>query len=123
MSSMDLKDKTDSSLTITSLNVVFLDFCYLQKAALEERASLAGYTIPAWSDLPGCEYGFDVIKKGVFMEHIDIHTQPLFFVGMCMFRCGHVQDAMRMFVTSFQSIPLPRAFTHVFNWERTEELR
>lgn len=48
---------------------------------LQERASYAGYTIPSWSAVPTVAYGFDVVKKGCFIESIDIHQQPFYFVG------------------------------------------
>ena len=95
MSSANEKNMTNQSLTITSLNVFPLVIYNGQKAPLEERAAFAGYTIPSWSELPGCEFGLDVIKKGVFIEHIDICNQPLVLVGMdgyCRLHVGRNAD-------------------------------
>lgn len=82
MSSSDTSTKDEGSLTITSLNVVSSYFSSNQKVPLEERVAFAGYSIPSWSHLPGCEYGFDVIKKGVFIENMIISNQPILLVGV-----------------------------------------
>ena len=48
---------------------------------LSERASYAGYTVPDWSDLPGCAYGFEIVKNGVVMGEKDLSQQPFFLIG------------------------------------------
>ena len=53
--------------------------------SLQERASYSGYTIPAWSAVPTVDYGLDVVKKGCFIESIDIHQQPFYLVGKTVF--------------------------------------
>lgn len=48
---------------------------------LQERASYAGYSIPIWSSMPSVDYSFDVVKKGCFIESINITKQPFYLVG------------------------------------------
>ena len=86
MSSPDTSTKDEGSLTVTSLNVVSCCYYSNQKAPLEERVAFAGYSIPTWSHLPGCEYGFDVVKKGIFIEHMSISNQPILLVGKVFYR-------------------------------------
>ena len=49
---------------------------------MQEKASYAGYSIPAWSSVPSVCYSFDVVKKGCFLESIDISKNEFYFIGI-----------------------------------------
>ena len=53
----------------------------MQTLPLEQRASLAGYTVPDWSSVPDCPYGLEIVKNGVVLGEKDLSQQPFFLIG------------------------------------------